>query len=64
MGCLSKESTQTMGSGGWSTDRRGDVKREVEASKDWNSSVTQGGAGLSRRGIERDPEVKIAHAVA
>jgi hypothetical protein len=52
-----------MGSGGWSTDRRGDAKREMGASKGRNSSVTGGGAGLSRRGIERDPEFKIAHAV-
>lgn len=60
---LSTESNQTMGSGGWSTERRGDVKGEMGTSKDRNSSVTQGAAGFSRRGIESDPDAKIAHGV-
>jgi hypothetical protein len=63
MGWLSTETNQTTCSGGWSTDRTGDAKQERAGSKGRNSSVAAGGAALAEMGIEKDPEVKIAHAV-
>jgi len=63
MSCLSTETNQTTCSGGWSTDRTGDVKWEMAGSKDRNSSVAAGGVGLAGREISSDPAVKIAHAV-